>query len=1187
MAWGLPTMSTSCDITQPTSSCATIAQALEVIPAMLRRSASAAAVPIVSTLHPYSVHTLYSTGSEVQVQVQAYGNTTTDSTGAGTGTGTAGWYSAIASASWTSSATGSAQHMSPLTTWYAASATAATATATAASTAAAAASLPSMSWSTAQVQVQAHLTNGQAQATQHMDVYGAAVAWPKLGAMAVLPSDASSTMPRNASDWHALAAIRAQLQPLMTSAGITTSTTPHTATTSSTTSSTSATTPFTAVVGGSSILLLHAEPGHAFLPGMQAWIGNVPAHVLAVSTAGHVAIVQAPNITDMCTTVPCTGPAAHLYRPIWLMNPRASIPGWLPLAQQAVIAEHDDLVSATVPAWVLQNSSTWHTAEAVAREVGASDVMVIQPGQVLGGSTVCPHACPGYTQPGAIPATIQQWLTAVAAVAAQASTTTTAGITAATTSSDNAKYGLYITEQCVGYDQPGPNCLHPTSNCAWGTGDSCKPCPQGAVCPGGERAWALPGWWLPYEGATIDPVPCMAPATERCPGYIATTGTATTTTTLSTCGPAYSADGYACTDCARGYYADDSLRCVLCPTSGMSASAMLPLLMLGAGAVGLLAVATGLAKACSHGMSWKETADITSDWVVWIATSMQVVAVSSVLVQDAMPDVGRKLLSWSKLALLDAGPVVPSACLASPLASRIAQLSLSVVVGLVWCSGVGIQGMRWSVHDSSARGMVKAVVKVMSQVHGGFGLLLLVSTPLALSTALSVLTCVHRSVPVSHVDGTGRVYMSMEDALVLETEPSIQCFKGEHLTAASLAMLGISVHVLLFPVLAIHRARVYAREHADGSSSSSDGGKYAMDHISNTTSSTSSSHTWPCARLCARLCTPRYHVSEVSTTDTPQYLQPFVHRIYQPSYWYAHWWACGATMTATLSRSIVQANEYSLQALIVHAVVLSLVSISYSIALLVTKPYDEAGRWKLPVACAVNLVAMTTAMTQAVSRAYGATTVSTVFAWVAMVLYMGLVLVLVVSFWWMLLEPRARHQVARARSAWRKSKLTGDTDMESGVNPMLGMSHVGVNPMLGMHHTARHASSKPVLPPQPQESLHTMAQTLSDVQMPSWETSDGIQVVRHKVMMAMSRQLSYQRGSVAAAAGLGAMAGGTPGVSGSAGHAPVRGSPAGVQDSGSGSVAGGDRVMRGNRTAYKPMRSRSLRQFERPFGSRV
>lgn len=78
-----------------------------------------------------------------------------------------------------------------------------------------------------------------------------------------------------------------------------------------------------------------------------------------------------------------------------------------------------------------------------------------------GGAVSCPPHCPG--QPGAFD--------------------TAAGLGAG---------GVYYTPLCVGFPS-GAVCMQPAiaGQCAYGEGDTCAPCPRGALCPGGDRCWCV------------------------------------------------------------------------------------------------------------------------------------------------------------------------------------------------------------------------------------------------------------------------------------------------------------------------------------------------------------------------------------------------------------------------------------------------------------------------------------------------------------------------------------------------------------------------------------------------------------------------------------------------------------------------------------------------------------------------
>ena len=125
---------------------------------------------------------------------------------------------------------------------------------------------------------------------------------------------------------------------------------------------------------------------------------------------------------------------------------------------------------------------------------------------------------------------------------------------------------VFYTEKCHDtHAWPDPTtesstCLSFTpdvaARCAYGFGGTCQDCPHNARCPGGERAWPMPGHWSQNE-TSLNVVRCVAPALERCPkGF-------DTEALKCTCGVGY--NGIACGGCAAGYFQDRDLRCAKCP----------------------------------------------------------------------------------------------------------------------------------------------------------------------------------------------------------------------------------------------------------------------------------------------------------------------------------------------------------------------------------------------------------------------------------------------------------------------------------------------------------------------------------------------------------------------------------------------------------------------------------------------
>lgn len=92
----------------------------------------------------------------------------------------------------------------------------------------------------------------------------------------------------------------------------------------------------------------------------------------------------------------------------------------------------------------------------------------------------------------------------------------------------------------------GPNTFGPT----------CRPCPEGAWCPSGGRAFPTPGYW----GLTEFEVPVRCPYSLACPGADPLAGDPT-----SICAPGYL--GHRCGQCAGAYYLD-TRRCRSCASSG-------------------------------------------------------------------------------------------------------------------------------------------------------------------------------------------------------------------------------------------------------------------------------------------------------------------------------------------------------------------------------------------------------------------------------------------------------------------------------------------------------------------------------------------------------------------------------------------------------------------------------------------
>lgn len=100
--------------------------------------------------------------------------------------------------------------------------------------------------------------------------------------------------------------------------------------------------------------------------------------------------------------------------------------------------------------------------------------------------------------------------------------------------------------QCEGVITTLPGALYITDDCpvagSFGKGTDCKPCPEGGICPGGNRIVPKPGYWNSGEESGFV-TPCDPP--ERCLGGA-----------TSTCASGYT--GTLCSSCDKDFYADGS-----------------------------------------------------------------------------------------------------------------------------------------------------------------------------------------------------------------------------------------------------------------------------------------------------------------------------------------------------------------------------------------------------------------------------------------------------------------------------------------------------------------------------------------------------------------------------------------------------------------------------------------------------
>lgn len=143
----------------------------------------------------------------------------------------------------------------------------------------------------------------------------------------------------------------------------------------------------------------------------------------------------------------------------------------------------------------------------------------------------------------------------------------------------------------------------------------------GALCPGGSRAWPLPGYWS-VDQAIPSVTPCVPPdPTSRCVGWdVANARTA--------CGPQYRAGSLLCKSCATGAYASEDGGCSICPTSptGWDLNGGIAELILGVIGFGIFVYASLYVILRKTGGSLHGAASRMVLPLTWLVMSLQIVA---------------------------------------------------------------------------------------------------------------------------------------------------------------------------------------------------------------------------------------------------------------------------------------------------------------------------------------------------------------------------------------------------------------------------------------------------------------------------------------------------------------------------------------------------------------------------------
>jgi hypothetical protein len=373
-------------------------------------------------------------------------------------------------------------------------------------------------------------------------------------------------------------------------------------------------------------------------------------------------------------------------------------------------------------------------------------------------------------------------------------------------------------ELCLSFDP------EVASQCAFGFGASCQDCPRHARCPGGNRAWPMPGFWNEDE-SSLEVIRCAVPSLERCPlGF-------DTKNLTCTCGEGYA--GYACRECAPGYFQARDLRCAKCPeTVSTYESIVLPsilivvfltsivlgltMLTLSVILVGIACVSLKKLKVAVRLSNLRKWAGIAAhgSFLFGLGLVCLLQVISSVVrpVPLNAPTWYTATISILDVVFLDTGGFVNSACLNGDVFASERAVLVGTLACLFFVTVLQVKSLRPEnlcfcercCEDCPRLTVFELQDKIRSTVTPGTRKLLYFAINflygVAAATALSMVTC------VKGVGGAGR-----NSALYLRSRPDLECYsvKDGTLTLSIMSWITLTLFTLPYPIVTVFWVRRY------------------------------------------------------------------------------------------------------------------------------------------------------------------------------------------------------------------------------------------------------------------------------------------------------------------------------------------------------------------------------------------
>ena len=342
-----------------------------------------------------------------------------------------------------------------------------------------------------------------------------------------------------------------------------------------------------------------------------------------------------------------------------------------------------------------------------------------------------------------------------------------------------------IVDGCPGF-LVGPQCLDSAHArwCGFGVSPNCTSCPLNAICPGGERAWPLAGYWSSGEKSAAV-VACRPPATLRCRGW-------DVIARQIKCGPNVKPDSILCGSCKEQFVESDG-RCIPCHdnTEIVLFEPEVALVVLGAI---LISIPCILGFILSLGSRYSKvhlrphnSAKLSGEFFIWLLSSCQVLAQVARARIPGLPGFIRNVFNFIQTLNLDISSLSPSTC-----SQQSPFLIIMVIQGLGLVATIGtflVYGLLRPTFFREGRRKNHAPPSRFTSWLGYGSLMLAVCTyGFIVDHGIEVLACSRIEIMVGNYH---------QEPLLWVQDTSVVCYEGFHLVAAVISWCSLGVQGIL------------------------------------------------------------------------------------------------------------------------------------------------------------------------------------------------------------------------------------------------------------------------------------------------------------------------------------------------------------------------------------------------------